>query len=201
MSFRIEEKILIPNFNPFEFKKWLFSKNAKILFPTRIINSVYFDNDLKMFTDSNDGRVPRKKIRLRTYETKNFFSSKLSYMKETKITYYNNRYKKTEKCSTTQKKFNLGIYDKDYGLCKPNLNVVYKRSYFKIYDTRLTLDEDINYSKITGGKLSSFSTKEKDLVVEIKSQNINNTDYLKELFPLPRSRFSKYCRGIEAFLN
>ena len=39
--------------------------------------------------------------------------------------------------------------------------------------------------------------KEKEKVVEIKSNNINAHDYLKSLLPLPRSRFSKYCRGVE----
>ena len=72
MSFRLEEKISIDNFNIFDFKKWLFSKGAKILYPPRIINSIYFDNNLKMYCDSNEGTVPRKKIRIRTYQTKNF---------------------------------------------------------------------------------------------------------------------------------
>ena len=73
MSLRIEEKISFNHFNVFEFKKWLFSKGAKILHPTRIINSIYFDNKLRMYDDSIEGTVPRKKIRIRTYETKNFF--------------------------------------------------------------------------------------------------------------------------------
>ena len=67
MSFRIEEKISINNFNVFEFKKWLFSKGAKTLYPQRIINSIYFDNKLRMYSDSNEGIVPRKKIRIRSY--------------------------------------------------------------------------------------------------------------------------------------
>jgi len=201
MSFRLEEKISFTDLNIFEFKKWLFSKNAKILHPSRLINSVYFDNELKMFSDSNEGSVPRKKIRIRTYETKNFFSTKGGYKKETKITYYNYRDKNVENLLFNLNNFYFGFYDKDYGLCKPNLNVVYKRSYFNIFDIRLTLDEEIIYRQITNGKLSPFSVKEKNFVIEIKSGNINSTDHLKDLFPLPRSRFSKYCKGIEAFLD
>ncbi len=197
MSFRIEEKISINNFNVFEFKKWLFSKGAKTLYPPRIINSIYFDNDLKMYSDSNEGIVPRKKIRVRTYETKDFFSSKKSFKKEIKITYYNYRFKEVEKFILNEQNFFSGFHDQYYGLCKPNLNVFYKRNYFFVFNTRFTLDEDIEYKKLKNGKLSNFSIKDKNFVVEIKSNKINSTDYFKDILPLPRSRFSKYCRGIE----
>ena len=66
-----------------------------------------------------------------------------------------------------------------------------------VFNTRITLDENIEYRKINNGKLSNFSTKDKNFVLEIKSHKINNTDYFKSIIPLPRSRFSKYCRGIE----
>ena len=197
MSLRIEEKILIKDRNVFEFKKWLFSNDATILHPTRIINSIYFDHNLKMFNESIEGTVPRKKIRIRTYDTLNFLTSKKKYQKEIKITYYNYRGKKVENFSFDLKNIYSGIYDKDYGLCKPNLNVFYKRSYFYLFDTRVTLDEEINYSIINNGKLSKFSIKDKNFVIEIKSQKINNTDFLKEIIPVARTRFSKYCRGIE----
>ena len=84
MSFRLEEKISYKNFNLFEFKKWLFENNAIKLYPPRIINSVYFDNNFKMYEDSVEGIVPRKKIRVRTYNTSNFFLSTKGFKKETK---------------------------------------------------------------------------------------------------------------------
>ena len=197
MSFRIEEKISINNFNVFEFKKWLFSKGAKTLYPQRIINSIYFDNKLRMYSDSNEGIVPRKKIRIRTYDTEDFFSSKKSFKKETKITYYNYRFKEVEKFILNKQNFLTGIHDQFYGQCQPNLNVFYKRNYFFVFNTRFTLDEDIEYRKLNNGILSNFSIKDKSFVVEIKSNKIHNTDYFKDILPLPRSRFSKYCRGIE----
>jgi len=197
MSFRIEEKISFIDFNVFEFKKWLFSKQAKILYPSRIINSIYFDNKLKMFDESIEGTVPRKKIRVRTYETKNFFKTLNPYKKETKLTYYNYRDKIVENFSISPNKIFKGIYDSTYGICKPNLNVFYKRSYFNVFDTRFTLDEEINYRLVKNNNISNFSIKDKNFVIEIKSNKINNTDFLKEIFPLARTRFSKYCRGIE----
>ena len=44
MNFRLEEKISYKNFNIFEFKKWLIANNAKSLYPSRIINSVYLNS-------------------------------------------------------------------------------------------------------------------------------------------------------------
>lgn len=198
MSFRIEEKIYLNNFNIFDFKKWLVLNNSKKLFPTRIINSIYFDNYLQMYKDSNEGIVPRKKLRIRTYGTKNFFLSKNNFFKETKITYYNHRDKIVEPFTLSKNKFNLGLMDNIYGYCKPNLNVFYTRNYYKVFDLRITIDECINYCSIRNQRLSNhFILDEGSCVVEIKTNNIHNTDYLKEFFPLARSRFSKYCRGIE----
>ena len=37
-----------------------------------------------MYSDSNEGIVPRKKIRIRTYQTKNFFNSKKVLRKKLK---------------------------------------------------------------------------------------------------------------------
>jgi hypothetical protein len=74
MSLRLEEKIFIKDLNLFKFKKWLFAHGAKILYPKRIVNSIYFDNELKMYSDSVEGvTVPRKKIRIRAYDNEKFF--------------------------------------------------------------------------------------------------------------------------------
>ena len=141
--------------------------------------------------------MPRKKIRIRTYETKNFFLSKKNFKKETKITYYNYRFKEVEKFVFDEKKFYSGVHDQFYGLCKPNVNVVYKRNYFEVFNTRITLDEDVRYRQFKNGKISNFDILDNQLIIEIKSPKINNTDFLKDIIPLPRSRFSKYCRGVE----
>ena len=198
MSFRIEEKIFLKDFNIFEFKKWLVFNNSKKLYPSRIINSIYFDNYLRMYRDSNEGVVPRKKLRIRTYGNKKFFLSKNNFFKETKITYYNYRDKIVEPYKFSKNKFILGLIDNAYGYCKPNLNVVYKRNYYKVFDLRITIDENINYRSIRNQKLSNHPIfDEGTCVIEIKTNNLYSTDRLKEFFPLARSRFSKYCRGIE----
>jgi len=201
MDFRIEQKISYKHFNIFEFKKWLFSNNAKILYPPRIINSIYFDNNFKMYNDSVEGSAPRKKVRIRTYGTHNFFQSKEKFREEKKISTYNYRSKIIQKYILNKEQFFSGIHDLDYGLCKPVLNVIYIRKYYKIFNVRLTLDENIEYRKIENRKISNFCIRENENVVELKSDNIQNTDFLNKMFYFPRTRFSKYCRGIEILYN
>lgn len=195
MSFRLEEKIFIPGINTFELKKWIFSKGGKILYPGRLINSIYFDNNLKMYLDSVEGITPRKKIRIRSYGNKNF-SKLLNFKKEIKISLYNYRDKIVENIFN-KKPLDLILNDIDYGICSPILNVIYFRNYYILDNRRITLDEKINYYHIKNKKINNFGVKDSEKILEIKSTNINEFDFLRELFPQPRSRFSKYCRGIE----
>ena len=68
MSFRIEEKLLINKKQILEFEDFLFKKHAKKIFPSRKIQSLYFENfNEEMYKDSLEGIVPRKKIRVRNY--------------------------------------------------------------------------------------------------------------------------------------
>ena len=74
MSFRIEEKLLINKYQLSQFKEYLASKGAIKIFKTRKINNLYFDNNkFDMFNDSIEGCLPRKKIRLRSYEDERIF--------------------------------------------------------------------------------------------------------------------------------
>ena len=58
------------------------------------------------------------------------------------------------------KKFlHMGILDKDYGICKPRVRVTYKRSYIKIHNVRLTIDQDIEYIQASNKKESFFKSR------------------------------------------
>ena len=93
MSFRKEDKLLINPYQIFDFKCWLVNNDAKQIFPARFINSLYFDNLLsQMFLDSEEGCVPRKKIRIRTYP-KQEENKKINL--EIKISSVEGRYKET----------------------------------------------------------------------------------------------------------
>jgi SPX domain protein involved in polyphosphate accumulation len=192
MSFRIEEKFIINSFQFFEFKNYLLEKKAINIFQKRKIISLYFDNsNYQMYYDSVEGSLPRKKIRLRNYQNKkNYFEFKISSTE--------GRFKTSH--LITQKKFdeikNIGILDNLYGSCKPLLFVEYNREYFEFKDIRVTIDNDINYFSYH----RKFLGDEKDIVVELKAPFKKSINELMTDFPFPRSRFSKYCNGVEKLL-
>ena len=196
MSFRKEEKIKIPPNNIFLLKKMIINNEGKILYPSRTINSIYFDNQkLSMYTQSIEGVVPRKKIRIRIY--KGEFGNYKDIKKEIKITSAEGRYKTSETLKDFSKIMSLGVFDKSYGICKPVLNVIYKRSYYLLKNIRITFDENIYYKKVSNKQISKFSSLDSDCIVELKYKSEKLIDFCNKLFPFQRIRFSKYCRGIE----
>ena len=192
MSFRIEEKLLINKKQILEFKDFLFKKHAKQLFPPRKIQSLYFENfKNEMYMDSVEGTVPRKKIRVRNYpHNKNAFL----YL-EMKISSADGRYKTRN--IIDKNKFadikKLGIYDSQYGVCRPLLYVTYNREYYKIDDVRISVDENIEYYLYSGRKLGYDNNS----IVELKASIQTNKDDLLNNFPFQRTRFSKYCNAFE----
>ena len=193
MSFRIEEKLLINTYQLSEFKEYLVSRGATKIFKTRKINNLYFDNDkFDMFNDSIEGCLPRKKIRLRNYEDERNFL-------EIKISSTEGRYKTSNQINLS-KTYNMkssGLFDKDYGSCKPVLHVEYLRNYFKYDDVRVTIDSNIKYFT----KYRKFLGIDRNQIIELKASFCKDLNELMKDFPFPRSRFSKYTNGIERLLE
>ena len=192
MSFRIEEKLLIDTNKIIDFKSFLFKKDIKQIYEPRKIYSLYFDNqNYEMYSDSIEGLTPRKKIRVRNYPDTN--DEKL-YL-EVKISSVEGRFKTREILS--KNKFNelktTGILDSQYGICKPCLYVMYYREYFKINDVRISIDNNINY-KLFDENIQKYVDSS---IVEIKTSIKKNLDNLTRDFPFQRTRFSKYCNGVE----
>jgi len=192
MSFRLEEKLLINTRQLFDFKDFIFKKNAKEIFPSRKIKSLYFENSNdEMYKDSIEGILPRKKIRVRNYpESKN-----LSFYLEMKISSVEGRYKTSkviEEDKFTEIK-KLGIYDGQYGICRPLIYVTYDREYYQLNDVRISIDENINYSLFSGRRLGSDTNS----IVELKAKINKDKDDLVKMFPFQRTRFSKYSNGFE----
>ena len=196
MSFRNEEKLRVVSSKIFNLKYWINENLGVVLFPTRTINSIYFDNqDFSMYHHSIEGVLPRKKIRLRIYDQEFIFTKDAN--KEIKISSVEGRYKTSEKAKNPSQIMNLGIFDQNYGLCLPVLNVTYKRSYYKVKNIRLTLDEKITYRKVINRGVSKLSTPDNYNIVELKFNSEKSIDFVRQSFPFERARFSKYCRGIE----
>tara|TARA_B100001029_G_scaffold120116_1_gene99712 strand:- start:154 stop:789 length:636 start_codon:yes stop_codon:yes gene_type:complete len=200
MSFRKEIKSTLNDGKISILIKWIFKNNGKVLFPERVVNSIYFDNkNLNMYFESVEGVLPRKKIRLRLYNSENYLKNFLNNTNlELKISSVEGRYKISKRQLIKGiKKNQFSINDKDYGLCKPVLNVTYLRTYYKINGIRLTIDRKINYKKIKFSRILPYSIQDKLNVVELKYSNSELDNKILDLFPFQFNRFSKYCRGIE----
>ena len=191
MSFRIEEKILITKENLFLFYNFLSINKALNLYPSRNINSIYFDNDLfQMFYDSQEGVVPRKKIRTRNYNNLN------DYLLEKKISSSEGRFKVSKKIDDPKIFYKFGFFDETYGICKPRLRVFYQRSYFKVLNFRVTIDTNIKFQKFSIHNKFFENSVSDEIVAEIKSDNIMDYNSLENKFPFTKIRFSKYSKGI-----
>jgi SPX domain protein involved in polyphosphate accumulation len=199
VSFRHEEKLKINKNQLLNLLDWVNKNGGYKLFDSRIVSSTYFDNDeLKMFKDSEEGSVPRKKIRIRSY-TKRDHTKECSSL-EVKITSVEGRYKTRTKSFNLKKSLDMGILDKDYGICMPRVRVTYKRSYIKIHNVRLTIDQDIEYIQISNKKKLLFKNLDPELAIEVKANNQVSIGYLYKMFPFERLRFSKYSHAMNSIL-
>ena len=192
MSFRIEDKLYIRTENLLQFNEFLNNHSAKKLFEPRIIKSLYFDNSkFDMYSDSIEGSVPRKKIRIREYPN----TSDKKYYLEIKTSSVEGRFKTRE--IIDHKKFlffqKFGYLDKMYGTCLPNFFVSYEREYFKIEDVRISIDKKITYTDFFTKKIYS----DDKTIVELKTSINKNQDDLAKTFPFQKIRFSKYCYAVE----
>ena len=198
MSFRKEEKVIFHISEYSKMKNLIFSSNGKKIYPTRHIKSIYFDNNKnQMFIDSEEGSLPRKKLRIRTYPKNNI---ETNWFFEKKINSVEGKFKTTKKINDI-KKINFlkfGIHDDIYGNCFPNLYVEYIREYYLLLNARITLDKSISYKSFSNNK----SIKKVDkLILEYKSKDLNDFDLFNGKIPFQFARMSKYCEGFNELFN
>ena len=193
MSFRIEEKIPMTVSDSDQFLQSLKTQGLEILFPKRVIQSNYFDSsNYSLFRDSEEGLLPRKKIRIRHYPQAPLIKHNL----EIKISSIEGRHKNSTPLSDIQaEKINkLGYFDPVYGLLEKRVSINYLREYFFFKGIRITRDTEILYQEL-GHKSNNYL--EKDSVVEIKAPKDTSVDFLFKIIPSYRRRFSKYCNAIK----
>ncbi len=192
MSFRKEIKFKLTLSEHFKIKNKLLSLGMNTIYPLRKVNSYYFDNKYyKLFEDSEEGVLPRKKVRIRWYNNEKDFK------KETKISSIEGRFKHVEKLPSIKNDSQISgltFFDKYYGLLYPKMLVNYEREYYKIDNLRITFDKNINYlfSKLK----SEIFTSDQETVMEVKVPIKCSDDYIKKFIDIPTSRFSKYSRGL-----
>lgn len=192
LSFRKEKKFRVTISDFYKFQGQLHSQGMEALFKSRLINSVYYDTvDLNMFHDSEEGVLPRKKIRIRWYNDSKKFTL------ENKTSSIEGRYKETSKIqySTFEDGFlRENRTDAQYGNIQPILKVSYRRSYFTIHGMRITFDENISYQNLRFANRRKYYDPER--VIEIKIPSNCPDDFVGKHIPYPTARFSKYSRGL-----
>ena len=197
MSFRKENKFRLSISDYYKVINLLISQGMIKLYEKRVINSLYYDtSNLNMFYDSEEGVLPRKKIRIRWYNKQKKFKI------EKKISSVEGRYKKIISLEGLKKENNYlknELIDERYGLLKPSLKVSYERYYFSYNKLRLTFDSNIVYVNPRISPCSQFRDPER--VFEVKTEIDVSDDFIKKLLPFTTSRFSKYSRGIVATTN
>lgn len=199
MSFRKEEKLHISKSQLLNFIDWISINEGYKLYDSRTVSSTYFDNkDMQMFKESEEGSVPRKKIRIRSYSKKEHQEDQSAL--EIKSSSVEGRFKTTNKNFDLKKIMRIGIFDKDYGVCKPLVRVSYKRDYYKVLNVRLTIDRYIEYSKLNSEGKGIYKKYDPNIIVEIKAEDFVTLEYLFKKFPFDRVRFSKYSRAINSLL-
>ena len=201
MKFRFEEKIKLDSKKIFFFKKWLNENKAQNIYPNREVYSIYFDNkEFQTHQDSIEGVVPRKKIRLRTY---NFISENVNnFNLEIKKTLPFGRLKDSHSLKKKNNLLHNGLFLSDYGWCYPKIIVKYVRSYYQLSKIRVTLDSNIAFKKFNSKNKKIFFFNNFELVVaELKANSIEHINEINNKLQFEKTRFSKYCYGIEALYN
>lgn len=201
MKFRFEEKIKLDSKKIFFFKKWLNENKAQNIYPNREVYSIYFDNkEFQTHQDSIEGVVPRKKIRLRTY---NFISENVNnFNLEIKKTLPFGRLKDSQSLKKNNILLRNGLFLSDYGWCYPRIIVKYVRSYYQLSKIRVTLDSNIAFKKFNSKNKKNFFFNNFELVVaELKANSIDHINEINNKLQFEKTRFSKYCYGIEALYN
>ena len=191
MSFRKEKKYRVTISDYHKFQDQLYSQGMLKLFESRFVKSIYFDTaDLKMFHDSEEGVLPRKKVRIRWYNNEKVFTL------ENKISSVEGRFKVTNKLDNNV--LNNGLLynsriDRVYGAIYPVLKVSYERSYFMFNQMRITFDKNIIYENLKFGNKRKYYESER--VIEIKIPPNCSDDFIEKHIQYPITRFSKYSRG------
>jgi len=192
MSFRKEKKFRVTVSDFHKFQSHLHQQGMKTLFEPRLITSVYFDTpDLNMFNDSEEGLLPRKKVRIRWYNYDKLFTL------ENKTSSMEGRFKVTSNLENHISESELNTkkrMDAQYGHIQPTLKVSYKRSYYVFNKMRITFDKDICYQNLKYADTRKYHDPER--VIEIKIPANCPDDFVETYIPFPTARFSKYSRGI-----
>jgi len=170
------------------------------LHPKRQVTSLYFDTrTFQMFHDSEEGLLPRRKHRVRSYGV-----GGKEFQLEKKISSVEGRFKistELDKIELSQL-LSCGLFCSQYGLIWPTITISYVRQYFSLGELRLTFDHNIKYSKPLShpyaGSGRQATVTDNECVMEVKAKICQEDGLIRRMVPWPTQRFSKYSRGVAA---
>ena len=160
----------------------------------RIVNSYYYDTvNLDDFIDSEEGTVPRKKIRFRWYGNKKVKQGNF----EIKETFDLKRKKTKLKINNFDTDISniLDKYKKNY---QPILKISYDREYYYSNLLRLdiTYDTNISYERINKNYMKMSKFKETSNILEIKTAVSYDPNFFLSILGNKIVKNSKYCVAI-----
>ena len=193
-------------------------KNLKKQFPSRNINSIYFDNlNNQIARDNLSGISRRCKLRIRYYGKKKNTNCRLEIKKKLNKFGFKKIIDLHEKFDqiNLDKFFSLNNsyykemikdeYARDYifnDFLNPQLYISYVRDYFIADSIRITHDKEIQFKPYGIDKFTTQNLIKDYLnVLEIKFdyKDIKNVYKILESIPVKPKRFSKYLRGLSFF--
>lgn len=220
INYRYEIKFVLNQVELAKAKSWLSLYTSSLTsFPTRVVNSIYFDDiDFTSVRDNLSGIADRKKIRLRWYNNEsreNVNDARLEIKYRTGRLGYKDKFKllALEKELLSLKYFNLiqsikNTINEEDGLTlntylAPTLHVCYKREYYEGQNgVRVTFDHPITFYEpyLAKGIFEGTGISYPNVIMEIKF-SIEQKDAvaasLKHLNITPK-RHSKYLVGLAA---
>jgi len=224
-QYRFEFKFKIPYLYIADLYNWLDSKKFFVSsFPSRTVNSLYFDSPNFFSASSNmAGDTNRSKFRIRGYGEHLDFNSlentslnfeikkKKNNISSKKIfPFLNHKIKEKFKSNTYYLRLRVNSFLKDrnyseFDYLRETIFIKYRRMYFENIlnrQIRITIDESISYKSIFEG--SNYNLISMDYVIaEIKFPN-NCKKLTSELlvnFPFRQTRFSKYLSCMSKLHN
>ena len=160
-----------------------FRSDLQVLHKSNNIKSVYYDtSDFYIYRSSLYRDINKFKFRIREYNNNNQFH------KEIKISHHQKLKFKSKKFNELNQ--NNKIYFKNYKL-EQKSTVSYSRKYYKFFNSRLTIDSNIEYQK----PRSNIKFVESINVLELKLFDNSFSD-IQRYFPKSPIKFSKFENSI-----
>jgi len=160
-----------------------FKSELEELHKPNLIKSIYYDtSDFYIYRSSIYRDINKFKYRIREYNNSDLLHKEVKISDQQKLKFKGKKFKKVDLADK--------LYFKNYKLEQKSI-VSYSRTYYKFFNTRLTIDKKIQYLKPD----SNINFRETNSIVELKLINDSFSD-ISRYFPKNPERFSKFENSI-----